>query len=105
MKLRLVVTTLDSEEKARAMAKALVERRLAACAQVTPIHSCYRWNSAIEEAREWRLELKTRAEATAALFEAIAQAHPYETPELIALDIVEASPAYRDWVRAQTSNV
>ncbi|MCU0774186.1 MAG: divalent-cation tolerance protein CutA [Ideonella sp.] len=63
----LLVTTVDSPETARTLARAAVERRLAACVQITPIESVYAWQGAIEQGPEWRLLFKTTADRVPAL--------------------------------------
>jgi periplasmic divalent cation tolerance protein len=84
------------------IAERLVERRLAACANVhAPVDSLYRWKGRIERAREVPLVLKTRAELWPALVEAARALHPYETPSILARTI-EANDDYRAWVVAET---
>lgn len=100
--LLLVVTTLDSAEQARALARTLVERRLAACAQIEPIESCYRWRGAVEQAHEWRLLLKTTAAGYPALEAAIRELHPYELPAIHAIAAERAYAPYAQWVAAST---
>ena len=63
----LVVTTVGTADAARALARDMVERRLAACAQITAIESIYRWQGAVEHEPEFRLLLKTRAALVPAL--------------------------------------
>ncbi|MFB8773336.1 divalent-cation tolerance protein CutA [Streptomyces broussonetiae] len=98
----IVVTTTDAEEKARALAAGVIGERLAACAQVYPISSVYRWEGAVEEAREWRVDFKTRGELVARLAERIGELHDYDTPEVIAVPVVSGSAAYLSWVAAET---
>lgn len=98
-----VITTVDSRSKADELARLAVERRLAACAQVTgPIDSTYWWNGAVDTASEWQVLYKTTAARTEALIAMVRSEHPYETPEVIATPIVGGNPAYLDWVRAET---
>jgi len=99
-----IITTLDSEGKAQEIARALVEKRLAACVQMAgPIQSTFRWKGAIETAGEWLCIIKTRAELYDKVEAAIREMHTYETPEIIALPIVAGSAAYLDWLRHETS--
>lgn len=104
MKLRLIVTTLDDEAKAETLARALVEARLAACAQIFPVRSIYRWKGAPEEAAEWRVEFKTRAALHERAVARLRALHPYETPEILGLDIADADPAYAQWVFDSTTD-
>jgi periplasmic divalent cation tolerance protein len=98
-----VTTTLDDPDAARALARGVVEARLAACAQVTPIHSVYRWRGAVEEADEWAVVCKTTAERFDELAAHIRAQHAYEVPEIVATEIVNGDPAYLDWVAAETT--
>jgi periplasmic divalent cation tolerance protein len=94
-----VLTTAGSEEEAGRIASLLVERRLAACVQVVgPITSPYRWQGAIEEAREWQCLAKTTRTAYEAVEAAIREAHSYDEPEIIATPIVAGSSGYLAWI-------
>lgn len=98
----LVMTTVASADEARALARAMVERRLAACAQITAIESFYRWRGAVENEPEWRVLFKTRADGYAALESAIREAHPYELPAIHAVATQQAYAPYADWVDEST---
>lgn len=99
----LLVSCTHPEDGVEALAEALVEARLAACAQVTRgLQSIYRWQGKIESAAEARVDLKTTTDRLAALMEAIARLHPYDVPEIVALPITTGSEAYLDWIRQQT---
>jgi len=94
-----VVTTVEDEGKARAIARTLVERRLAACAQVLgPIASTYWWRGQVETAEEWLCVLKTRADLYEELERALRTIHPYEEPEILAIPIAAGSPTYLAWI-------
>ena len=90
----LVHTTLPDEDTARAMARSLVEARLAACVSIgAPVESLYHWQGALENAREVPLTVKTRADRFAAVAAAIRSRHPYELPEILAVPIVDGTPS------------
>ncbi len=94
-----VVTTVDTEEKAQEIARALVERRLAACAQVLgPITSTYWWQGQVETAQEWLCILKTREELYEELEQTLRSIHPYEVPEILATPVAAGNPAYLAWL-------
>lgn len=94
-----VITTLPGKEEAIGLARMLVDRRLAACAQVIgPITSVYRWKGAVETAEEYQCVLKTRADRYAELEEAIRGAHPYEVPEILATPVAAGLQSYLSWV-------
>lgn len=94
----LVVTTVDDAAKAREIAHRLVERGLAACVQISPIESVYRWNGKVEEARELRLDIKMKVSDYDAVEAEIRALHPYDTPEIIRIDIAAGWRPYLDWV-------
>jgi len=97
--LRLVLTSLDDESAAAALARALVEERLAACVNVVPgAHSIYRWKGAVETARECLLVIKTTADAAPRVVARVRALHPYELPEIVILATAGADAAYADWV-------
>jgi periplasmic divalent cation tolerance protein len=92
-------------DQAEAIARAVVERRLAACVNVVPgVISLYWWQGEISRDEESTLLIKTRAELVPELTEAIRGLHPYSVPELIALRIEPAlgNPDYHRWVVAET---
>ena len=100
----LVFTTLPDRASAEGLAMTLVEQGLAACASVqAPCLSIYRWQGAIEQASEVPLLIKSSSERYAALQAAILAAHPYQVPEIIALPISHALPAYLAWLATETS--
>lgn len=99
----LVMTTLPEAEAAEALARRLIEAKLAACVNVLPaMMSVYPWKGAVECGREHLLLIKTRRETWPALRERIAREHPYELPEIIALPVADGLPAYLDWVREES---
>lgn len=99
-----MLTTAASEEEARRIARALVDRRLAACVNIVPqITSIYRWQGAVEEAGEWLLIVKTTAAHFGQVREAIAGLHSYDLPECLCLAIEDGSPAYLQWIAESVS--
>ena len=94
----LVIATAGSKDNARSIAKLLVELRLAACVQMIPIESVYRWNEGICEDAEVALVIKSRTELFEAIKIAIKENHPYEVPEIIQVPITDGLPAYLNWI-------
>jgi len=96
---RLILSTVDSEVVARALATSLVEDRLAACVTIVPgVQSVYRWQGAVESAGEWLLLIKTGATQVEPLLAALAERHPYDVPEGLVLDVSDGLPDYLAWV-------
>jgi periplasmic divalent cation tolerance protein len=103
----VVLVTCGSQGEARKIARALVERRLAACVNEIggPVTSIYRWKGKVKTAKEFLLVIKTTKERFAGLREAIRGMHSYEVPEIIAMQIVEGSRGYLDWIAKSVSVV
>jgi periplasmic divalent cation tolerance protein len=98
-----VQTTTDSRAEAVELARAAVEARLAACAQVSgPIASTYWWEDAVERAEEWLLTLKLPARGYQALADFLARSHSYDEPEIVALPIVAGAEPYLSWIEEET---
>ncbi|MEV7777774.1 divalent-cation tolerance protein CutA [Kitasatospora sp. NPDC088351] len=98
----VVTTSTETEDQARALAAAVVRERLAACAQIHPIQSLYRWEGTVRESPEWRVDLKTRADLADRLTAFVAEHHDYDVPEIIVVPVVGGGPAYLGWVAAET---
>ena len=91
--------TCPDEAVAGRIARALVEERLAACVNVVPgLRSVYRWRDAVEDAREVLLLAKTTRDALPALQARLLALHPYELPELLAVEAAGGLPAYLGWI-------
>jgi periplasmic divalent cation tolerance protein len=96
---RVVLTTCGSIEEARKIARELVERKLAACANIIPrIESIYRWKDKIETSTEYLLVIKTTANAFTSLRDALGELHSYEVPECVAIPVTDGSAAYLKWM-------
>jgi periplasmic divalent cation tolerance protein len=100
----LVLTTLPEREAALKLARALVDKRLAACVNIlSGCTSVYRWQDGVEHAEEVPLLIKTRAGRYAELEAAIRSLHPYELPEIIAVPVVQGLVDYLGWVAEETA--
>jgi len=94
-----ISTTTETREQAQKIARYLVEQKLAACVQISgPIESIYRWKENIETAGEYRCMIKTRTTLFKKVEAAVKTLHPYETPEIIATQIVKGSRDYMQWL-------
>ena len=94
-----VSTTLPDEQAAQRLATCVVEERLAACVQVLgPVSSTYCWKGEVERAREWCCQFKTTSARLIALQRRIRELHPYGTPEIIAVPIVDGDASYLKWI-------
>ena len=103
MRTLLVLTNLPDRAAAERIADLVIEKRLAACANILACRSVYRWKGAVQHDEEHPMLIKTTAERYPALEQALRGAHPYELPEIIAVPIERGLPAYLDWVAAETA--
>ena len=95
--------TCPDPQTAGRIAAALVEERLAACVNVLPgLRSVYRWQGKVESAEETLLLIKTTQDRLERVSARIVELHPYELPEVIAVEAAGGLPAYLDWIAAQT---
>ena len=95
--LLLALTTEANGERAESLARALLERRLAACVALTPLSTQYWWQGAIARSQEVQLLIKTHPAQLAALEQAVRELHSYSTPEWIHWP-AQASPDYGRWL-------
>jgi periplasmic divalent cation tolerance protein len=105
-KLRLIFSTVSSEEQAASIAQTLISERLAACVNIIgPIRSIYRWQDAVEDDREFLLAIKTRATLYVKVEKRIRELHTYEVPEVISASIDRGSPPYVKWLLESTGPI
>ena len=98
----LLLSTCPDEASASRIARALVEERLAACVnRIAGVVSVYRWRCEVREEGETLLLIKTTRGKLEALQARVLALHPYETPELIVLDISWGYPPYLQWLSEQ----
>ena len=101
-----ILTTTEKLEDAEKIARALVEKRLAACVQVSgPITSTYRWQGSIETGQEWRCVAKTRRSHYLVVEQAIRQLNSYEVPEILAVEVKAGNEAYLNWVESELADL
>ncbi len=101
---QLCLVTAPDREVAGRIARALVDERLAACVNILPgITSVYRWEGAVETGEEVLLLAKTMRSGLDALTARVVELHPYDVPEVIAVEIGGGLPAYLEWIAAETT--
>lgn len=101
-KYRVVLVTCGTLEEARKIARAVVEKHLAACVNIVThaIESFYTWKEKVEDSSEYLLVIKTSAERLAELEKEVLDLHSYDTPEFLVLPVVAGSEAYLSWLGA-----
>jgi periplasmic divalent cation tolerance protein len=102
MKLIAIFTTAGNVDEARRIAQAVVERRLAACAQITEIESFYRWQGAVQNDKEFRILIKTTEAQYAAVEAAIRELHSYELPAIYSMPFEHAYGPYAEWISTES---
>jgi periplasmic divalent cation tolerance protein len=97
---RVVLVMCGNLAEARRIARAVVEKRLAACVNIVlgPVESVYRWKAKVERARERLLIIKTTEALLAALENEVKRLHKYEVPEFLVLPVGGGSREYLKWV-------
>lgn len=95
----VVLVTAPSEEVATSMARTLLDEDLIACANIVPaIRSVYRWKGKFCDEAEVLMVLKAPSEIFEVLRARVVELHPYETPEVLRLEVAEGHRPYLDWV-------
>jgi periplasmic divalent cation tolerance protein len=94
-----IFTTTENKEDAEKIAKSLIEKRLAGCIQIIgPISSIYWWKNKIETSQEWLCIIKSKKKLYEEIEKSIKEIHPYEIPEIIAMQIISGSKDYLKWL-------
>ena len=100
----IVLSTLPAVSDGAALAKALVDARLAACVNILPpMTSVYRWADTIEIEVEHQVVIKTTRARVPALWDKVRVLHPYDVPEFVVLTIVDGNDAYLKWIGSSTA--
>lgn len=98
----VVFSCCDSAKEAEKIARLLIDLKLAACVNVIPgVRSFYRWKDEIQDTAEWLLVIKSSRTNFEGLRAEIEKAHSYEVPEVIALQVVDGSKNYLNWLEGE----
>ena len=98
MKIKIIITTTDSDKTANDIAKYLVKEKLSPCVQITPnIQSVYSWEGKLEKLEEILIVLKTIPEKVQDCKKLILKYHNYDVPEIVVTNGEILNDAYRDW--------
>ncbi len=98
----MVTTSCASRETAQKIATHLLNQRLVACAQVSgPVTSSYWWNGSITSEPEYLVVMKSVRSLFSRITEQLSVIHPYDVPEIVAIDMVQINDGYRDWLLAE----
>ena len=102
MKYHSIYITTQDEKEARQIGKTLVEEKLAACVNIHPIKSIYRWEGQIQEDDEMALFVKTKAELADEVIQRVKELHSYEVPCIVSLSIEKGYPDFLKWIEEST---
>lgn len=102
-KYSMIIATFPDKEIAKKIAKLLVEQHFAACAQLLPIESIYRWKDEICDESEIMMLIKSKTDMFTKIALAIQELHPYEVPEIIQIPISAGIPDYLNWIEDCTN--
>jgi len=100
----IIYITAGDMSQARKIGRTLVEERLAACVNIFPITSIFRWKDNIDEANEFGIFVKTRSDKVKKIEEKVKEIHSYEVPCVVSLKIDEASAKYLEWIHESTDD-
>ena len=100
----IVVTQVPDRALATDLARVLLEQRLAACVNIgAPVESIYHWRGGIETADEIPVVIKTRSVLYSDVEAAVRKIHPYDTPEIIAIPVIDGDARYLAWITDETT--
>ena len=97
-----VYVTAGSEEEAVGIGRKLIEERLAACVNILPVKSIYRWEDSIEQDAEVVMFIKTRTSHSENVIERVKSLHSYDVPCIVVLPIQQGNPEYLQWIEEST---
>lgn len=101
----IVLVTVGTQQEAEAIASALVNLHLAACVNLVPVRSIYKWEGELHNTEEWQLLIKTDLVQFPTLETKIRDLHSYKLPEIIALPIVAGFEPYLQWISDNVKNL
>ena len=101
----IVLATAPSREVALDLARALVDGRIAACVNLLPVTSVYRWEGEVKEDDEHLMVIKTRRTHIDDIKDLFEERHPYEVPELISIEVEDGSAEYLRWLKEETTRM
>ncbi len=96
----IISTTYPNLDKAKNLAKILLEKKLAACLQFCQVESIYNWQQKVTENTEILVTIKTIERFYDIIEEIIINDHEYEVPEIIATNINRGSDKYLSWIKS-----
>jgi periplasmic divalent cation tolerance protein len=100
----VIIATYPNKESAKCVAQLLIEKRLAACAQLFPIESVYLWQGKVCDEREVMMFIKSKTTLFDEIAAFIKENHSYKVPEIVRIPITDGLPEYLGWIKDCTEN-
>jgi len=100
--MKIILTTIDKEEKADKIAETLLKEKLVACINTRKVRSQYRWKDKIEKEDEYQLFIKTKESLVDEVIEKIKQIHDYDLPVIEVLSVEKTNEGVEDWLNEVT---
>lgn len=97
-----VITTYETADEARKIARMIIGQRLGGCCSIVEVESIVRWDGRIDSSHEFQLTIKTAEKLYSKLESVILENHPYEVPQIISLPILSGSDGYLGWLTEET---
>ena len=97
----IIKTTFATKKEAEDAARRIIEKKLAACIQLSEVESYYRWNNKTEKSHEYKLEIKTLDKNYKKIEDLITKHHKYKIPEIVSLKLHKGSKEYLDWMKCE----
>jgi periplasmic divalent cation tolerance protein len=94
----IIYITAGDMTQARKIGRTLVGERLAACVNIFPITSIFRWKDTIDEANEFAILVKTRSDKVKEIEKRVKEIHSYEVPCVVSFNMSEGSSDYLNWI-------
>mgnify|MGYP001030817742 CR=1 FL=1 len=101
-KVVLVYITAKDGEEAKRIGRILIEEGLAACGNIFPIRSIYRWEGGIQEDEEVAMFIKTKAELVDEILKKVKEVHSYEVPCIVSFPIEKGCAKFLEWIEKST---
>ena len=98
----MITTTFDNKDEANKISELLLKERLVSCCQISNITSSYHWKGKIKHTEEYLLQMKSKKELYNQIEKIILENHSYETPQLVAYDIIDGYKEYLNWIGEET---
>ena len=101
----IILSTFPSEASISKIARRVVAARLCACVNFSKIRSIYSWQGKLEDHHEFIALFKTTTRSAKRLKDEIAKSHPYDLPEIVELELKDASTRYLSWLVESTGRI